>query len=129
MQIQPQANKCPLSRTDLPCLPPHSNQTFAPRVPKKELPHSPFLFSLWAKHLYLNLYARWCSAVSLILFLLYFIVEEMKALARSRKKGLAPRPHTALRKYSMHELMKKIMRAPTFLVLSYQCTQKKPYLY
>lgn len=93
--------------------------------PKKELPHPPFLFSLWAKHLYLNLYARRCSAVSLILFLLYLIVEEMKALARSREKGLAPRPHKALRKYFMHELMKKIMRAPTFLVLSYQCTHKK----
>lgn len=44
MQIQLKANKCPLSRTDLPCLPPHSNQTFAPRVPEKGASPIPLSF-------------------------------------------------------------------------------------
>ena len=117
---------CPLSKTNLSFLLPHSNQTFAPRVPKERA--SPLRFSFIPLVQALT-FEFVCKMVLYCIFhsLTIFYSWGMKALARSREKCLARRPHTAPRchrKYLMYEPIKKIMRTPTFLFLSYPCMKK-----
>lgn len=113
---------CPLSKTNLSFLLPHSNQTFAPRVPKERA--SPLRFSLsLCPGIDIWICARWCFTVSFIL-LQYFIVEEWRHWQEAERSVWLVGPHTAPRchrKYLMYEPIKKIMRTPTFLFLSYPC--------
>ena len=122
---------CPLSKTNLSCLLPHSNQTFAPRVPKERASPLPFSFIPLVQTLTFEFVCKmvlYCISHSLHTI---FYSWGMKVLSRSREKCLAPRPHTAPRchrKYFMYEPIKKIMKTPTFLFLSYPCIKKNPYL-
>ena len=113
--------------SNLSCLLPHSNQTFAPRVPKERASPLPFSFIPLVQALTFEFV---CKMVLYCIFhslLTIFYSWGMKVLARNREKCLARRPHTAPRchrKYLMYEPIKKIMRTPTFRFLSYPCMKK-----
>lgn len=69
---------CPLSKTNLSCRLPHSNQTFVPRVPRERASPLPFSFIPLVQTLTFEFVCKMVLTISLILFLQYFIVEEWR---------------------------------------------------